>query len=37
MTLLDTIQSLKLSWPEVTEEGRIANEEARRQLESEKD
>jgi PPK2 family polyphosphate:nucleotide phosphotransferase len=33
--LVDTIQSLNLSWPEVTDQDRAANAEARRQLESE--
>jgi PPK2 family polyphosphate:nucleotide phosphotransferase len=33
--LVDTIQSLDLSWPEVSEKDRAANAEARRQLESE--
>lgn len=35
--LVDTIQSLGLSWPEVSAEDREANAEARRQLEAEPD
>jgi hypothetical protein len=35
--LVDTIGSLELSWPEVSEQARIANAEARRKLAAEPD
>jgi hypothetical protein len=35
--LVDTIDSLELSWPEVSEQARAANAEARRKLAAEPD
>jgi hypothetical protein len=35
--LVETIRSLNLSWPAVTEEDRLAHEAARKQLEAEPD